>query len=83
MTAPISAGEVDSRELLRLEPEFNETFQKGGEKPVGPSNIKRSGTLICQNKQSLLSKLFQFKYSLNSESPIKALPIDVKSSLNV
>lgn len=27
VTALIPAGEVDSRELLRLEPEFNETFQ--------------------------------------------------------
>lgn len=57
VTAPIPAGEVDSSKLLRFEPEFNETFQKGGEEPVGPSNIKRAGTLICQYKPSLLSAL--------------------------
>jgi hypothetical protein len=69
--------------MLEWEPEVNEIFQKAGEEPVGPSDIKRAGTPICQDKQSLLSKLFQFKDSLNLESAIKALLTVFKGSLNI
>lgn len=46
--------------------------------------LKEQGPYICQDKASLLSKSFRFKYNLNLESPTKAPPPRVfKGPLNV